>query len=248
MTRYGSVGAVVGQGMLGGALVSQGVLDEGVMEHFPPGGANQMKYGDISLAPLMWLDDLINGAEQLEEARDINARINLVMKQRGLCLNEDKSVCVIMGTNKQRKKASLELTEKPLVCGNFITKEKPQVKWLGQILSSLGLADSVWQTVKAREGKIRGACLEIAVIVNDWRAQMLGGMETALMLWEKCCIPSMLHGAGTWVEMNQSTEKRLNTIQSWFVRLIYQVGQGSPVSALLWDNFLLDILATLPLA
>ena len=56
-----------------------------------------------------------------------------------------------------------------------------------------------------------------------------------------CCIPSILHGAGTWVEMNQSTEKKLNSIQSWFVRLIYQVGQGSPVSALLWDNSLLDM-------
>ena len=93
----------------------------------------------------------------------------------------------------------------------------------------------------SREGKIRGACLEIAVIINDWRAEILGGMETALMLWEKCCIPSVLHGAGTWVEMNSSTEKRLNSIQSWFVRFIYQVGQGSPVSALLWDNFLLDM-------
>ena len=27
------------QGLLGGPLVSQAVLDEGVMEHFPPGGA-----------------------------------------------------------------------------------------------------------------------------------------------------------------------------------------------------------------
>ena len=97
------------------------------------------------------------------------------------------------------------------MCGNFITKEKSQVKWLGLILSSLDFADSVLQTV--------------------------GGMETALVLWERCCIPSMLHGAGTWVEMNQSKEKRLNSIQSRFVRLIYQVGQGSPVSALLWDNF-----------
>ena len=108
-------------------------------------------------------------------------------------------------------------------------------------LSSLGLADSVLQTIISREGKIRGACLEIAVIVNDWRAERLGGMETALMLWERCCIPSMLHGAGTWIEMNPVTEKRLNSKQSWFVRLIYQIGQGSPVSALLWDNFLLDM-------
>ena len=62
-----------------------------------------MKYGDLSMAPLMWLDDVINGALQIEEARDINVRINLVMKQRGLCLNQDKSVFLVMGSKKQRK-------------------------------------------------------------------------------------------------------------------------------------------------
>ena len=60
------------------------------------------------------------------------------------------------------------------------------------------------------------------------------------MLWETCCVPSMMHGAGTWVEMNTNTEKRLNTLQVWFVRLILQIGQGSPVSGLLWDTALLD--------
>ena len=107
-------------------------------------------------------------------------------------------------------------------------------------MSSAGLADSVLQTVISREGKVRGACLEIALIVNDWRAQNIGGMETALMLWETCCIPSMMHGAGTWVEMNKATEKRLNSLQVWFVRLILQVGQGSALSGLFWDTALLD--------
>ena len=60
------------------------------------------------------------------------------------------------------------------------------------------------------------------------------------MLWETCCIPSMVHGAGTWVEMNKSTEKRLNTLQCWFIRLILKIGLGSPVSGLLWDTALLD--------
>ena len=75
--------------------------------------------------------------------------------------------------------------------------------------------------------------------MDDWRAQSLGGMETALMLWETCCVPSMMHEAGTWVEMNKNTEKRLNTLQCWFVRLILPIGQGSPVSGLLWDTALL---------
>ena len=43
MTKFGEVGAVIGQGMIGGALVSQAVLDDGVMEHIVPGGDLQME-------------------------------------------------------------------------------------------------------------------------------------------------------------------------------------------------------------
>ena len=37
-----------------------------------------------------------------------------------------------------------------------------------------------------------GACIEITQIVNDWRAKVVGGFETALLLWELCCVPSLL--------------------------------------------------------
>ena len=80
-----------------------------------------------------------------------------------------------------------------------------------------------------------------ALVVNNWRAKEVGGMETALMLWESCCIPSLLHGAGTWVEMSSATEKQLNKLQCWYVRLILGIGQGSPIAALMWDFSLLDM-------
>ena len=38
-------------------------------------------------------------------------------------------------------------------------------------------------------------------MVEDWRSQVVGGMESALTMWEACCVPSLLHGAGTWVEI-----------------------------------------------
>ena len=61
------------------------------------------------------------------------------------------------------------------------------------------------------------------------------------MLWEACCIPSLLHGAGTWVEMSTKTLNKLNSIQNWFLRLVLQVGPGAPVAALLWDARVLDM-------
>ena len=79
---------------------------------------------------------------------------------------------------------------------------------------------------------MKGACLEIFQIVNDWRAEVVGGLESGLMLWEKCIIPSLLHGAGTWVEMTPDTVKRLNGLQAWFLRVLLQVGPGVPTAEL----------------
>ena len=146
-----------------------------------------------------------------------------------------------MGSRKQIQHVWSEIESQPLMCGNVETKIKSSFKWLGQILSSGGLSESVAATVAAREGKIRGACLEIGQIVNDWRAKTAGGMETALLLWEACCLPSLLNGAGTWTELSKQTEKKLNQIQYWFLRLILQVGPGALLASLLWDSALLEV-------
>ena len=128
----GDVGAVVGQGTIGGALVSQAVLDDAVTEHFPPDDELQLKYGSVPLSPLMFQDDLINIAEEINQAREVNNKIDVLMKQKGLSLNKDKSVCITFGNKKQKLTASKEIEERPLICGNFNTQEKELEKWLGQ--------------------------------------------------------------------------------------------------------------------
>ena len=47
--------------------------------------------------------------------------------------------------------------------------------------------------------------------------------------------------AGTWVEISAQTERTLNSLQCWFVRLILQVGPGAPKASLLWDFGILDM-------
>lgn len=241
LSAPGKVGAVIGQGTIGGALISQAVLDDGVMEHFSPAGNQQLQYGSVPLAPFMYQDDLLNGVEDLNQARETNNKVDQIMKQHGLTLNEEKSIVLVIGTKKQKGKISDEIKSKPLMCGHFETKEKQSEKWLGQLLSAAGLADSVKITVDARMGKIKGAAHEIAHIVNDWRSQAVGGMASSILLWEACCISSLLNGAGTWVEISSETENKLNSLQRWFIRLILQVPPGTPVASILWDVGMLDM-------
>ena len=75
-SEYSKVGAVLGQGTLGGALISQAVLDEGVMAQFPPGGPLQVDYGTVPLAPVMFQDDLADCSDSLDNARESNRRVD----------------------------------------------------------------------------------------------------------------------------------------------------------------------------
>ena len=208
ISGYSMVGAVLGQGTLGGALISQAVLDEGVMAQFPPGGPLQVDYGTVPLAPVMFQDDLADCSGSLDNARESNRRVDVLTKQLCLELNRDKSVYILQGSKKQKEQIRLQILKEPLMCGQFHMKEEKVSKWLGHYLSSEGLAISVAETVKHRDSKIRGASLEIAQIVNDWRSHLAGGMMTAVTLWERCCVPSLLHGAGTWVDISPETVRR----------------------------------------
>ena len=60
---------MVGQGTMGGALVSQAVLDEGTEELFVPGDKNEINYGSVPMAPCLLQDDIKHGANDREKAR-----------------------------------------------------------------------------------------------------------------------------------------------------------------------------------
>ena len=56
-----------------------------------------MEYGDVPLAPLMWMDDLMKSAETIEKAFEVNQKVIILIKQRELFLNKKKSVCIVLG-------------------------------------------------------------------------------------------------------------------------------------------------------
>ena len=68
-------------------------------------------------------------------------------------------------------------------------KELGEEKWLGDLFSG-NLKESVMATITSRQGKVRRAA---------YRAQRVGGFLTGLLLWESCCVPSLIHNCSTWV-------------------------------------------------
>ena len=54
---------------IGGALGSQAVLGQRISEHFPPGGEDELNYGGVPMAPLIFQDDVIHITHGIKEAR-----------------------------------------------------------------------------------------------------------------------------------------------------------------------------------
>ena len=122
MSEATDVGAVVGQGTIGGALVSQAVLDEGIKEQFSPGAEEEMIYGEVPMGPCMLQDDLIHCSRGLEEAREASRKVNITMKKHALKLNEKKSICLFMGSKKQVMEMESESNGTPIKCGEVEMK------------------------------------------------------------------------------------------------------------------------------
>ena len=69
----------------------------------------------------------------------------------------------------------------------------------------------------------------------------MGGFQVVLDLWELAILPTLLYNSGTWVEMDRETEKRLEDLQPFFLRLFLQVSVSTPCVALRSETGMLAI-------
>ena len=129
-----------------------------------------MAYGLVELVPLMFQDDFENTCGITLCARVANIKVDVMAMEKTLTLNQDKTVSLVMGSDKQKEEVRRELELKPLMCGDFETRLVESDKWLVDWLHSGGLGEPCHETIRQREGRVRGAAMEIAAIVDDWRA------------------------------------------------------------------------------
>ena len=64
---------------------------------------------------------------------------------------------------------------------------------------------------------------------------------TGLILWESCCIPSLIYNSACWVGMGKKEEAALSECQDFFLRLLLGTGPGAPKVALRADSATLSM-------
>ena len=102
------------------------------------------------------------------------------------------------------------------------------LKYLGEFLS-FSSEESVHQTVLNRVKVATQSIYEIRAVVEDFRAQHLGGINVAYDIWETAVIGMVLYNSETWDIIQNRTMKILNNLFNEFHRIIWRIGVGCPI-------------------
>ena len=173
------------------------------MNRFFSESKDEVSYGGINLQPLIFQDDISRMTTSVWAAQSGNNIVEAVIETKLLDFNLDKSCYIVMGSRANKTKIDQELKANPLtLCGKpmeNVTKEK----YLGNMISCNGLAASVEATVKKRKGQVFSNILEVKAVVEDYRANVVGGITTGLEIWELAIVPFLMNNCETLVEIAQ---------------------------------------------
>ena len=101
---------------------------------------------------------------------------------------------------------------------------------------SKNLSESVHETAKRRIGLISQSIFEIQSVVDDHRAEALGGLSLAFSLWEQASVTSLLQGSEMWVNIKKKTLKLLDKVQLKYLRVCLSVNRSCPIPMLLKET------------
>jgi hypothetical protein len=171
--------------------------------------------GQVRIQPLSYQDDVGSMCTSVAMLRKQANKMTDMLKQKTLSAHPDKSGYLVLGSQSFADSMTLKLQQDPIYLNKFNLKQKSEEKYLGQVIKST-LSTSSLATAQDREGKIKGAAIEIRQIIEDFQMQALGGLAAAWGLWERALIPSLLAGCGTWLGDIKEVVKFCTSLQEFY--------------------------------
>ena len=235
VTDEESTGEGVGQGTLDGAIISACSIDYSIDKFFS-NSSYEVSYGGLNLQPLLYQDDIFRLCSDPFSAQIGNELIDAVMETKLLDFNLDKSCYIVVGPEEKQSEIRNYFETTPLTLSGQAMKEAKEEKYLGDYISSEGLAKSTIVTIKKRYDKVKTALREIRAVVEDCRANLTGGLVTGLEIWELSVIPFLLNNSETWTDLPNEALEMLENLQAEFLRNLLDTPRTCPIPSLLWET------------
>ena len=158
------------------------------------------------------------------------------MKRKQLELNISKCSVILFQRGKKVKAVREAINKQKclkIYDQDILVKEKDD--YLGDVLHEGGLAKCVEATVAKRFGRIFSNIIEISSILEDYRVETVGGLKSGLDIFEMAILPSLLNNSDVWIEIDDPTIHRLESIQLKMFRQLFAVPDSTPIPILRFE-------------
>ena len=224
-TEEAKVDEGISQGSIESGTLSSGSLDQGVNEGFK-NSEYEITYGNISLQPQIFLDDLIRCANSILNAQAGNVFLEAILSSKGLRFNLSKSTYIVM--NDVDNVIKKELNEKPIkLCGKKMTQSQA-ITYLGEQISEKGVAASAKETIAKRYGRAKQLILEIKAIIEDCRSNREGAIFTGIQLFQLSVVPYIYYSSELWVSIPPESIQQLNDLHELLYRVMFGTSKSCP--------------------
>ena len=130
LTDERDTGETLGQGTVGGALVSALNIDEEINAHFEASQA-EISYGTTRFQAVSFQDDVLRMCSGRDEAQIGYHKFEAVFKSKLLKIHPIKSCFLLFGiNNKTKDMISQEIERRPLVYDDFTVKRKSEESFI----------------------------------------------------------------------------------------------------------------------
>jgi len=163
-------------------------------------------------------------------------KLESVAETKLLDFNVQKSSTIVLDPKAGYKTIMNQLVETPLFLCNKPVNVVQLEKYLGDYISTEGLAHSIQATIEKRKPKALQSIFEIKSVVEDCRSNVVGGLIAGLDIWELAIIPFILNNSETWTEIGKQSIEILDNLQLTFLRSLLRTPKTCPIGSILLDT------------
>ena len=181
---------------------------------------NKIRIGDMSIDPLMYVDDAAIMADTVQGAIDGGILMTKALNELGLEAHPDKSAMVIMGPKKFKDKIREDLKKSPVLVQGWELKESEAETYLGVEISGKGVKDSVMRSIKKRCRAAVAKEIQLSKILDSDMIEKVGWLESVKTLFNSVIISTLTYGTQAYVYMNKT---QVAEVESCMKEVLYRM-------------------------
>ena len=178
---------------------------------------------DLTIAFLLWVDDVVSFVEGEEEQENILKRINNFAIRHKLRWGAEKCKILKIGKHEERK------NPKEWKLGEQIITEADNYRYLGDIISKDGKNE---KNIEARKAKTVASVVTINTIAAY---DTLRGIETAILLelHEKIIVSGLLSNAESWT-LTRGNKDELDKVELQALKQLFDLPAHAPTPGIMY--------------